>query len=121
MRKPSKVVKEIFSQKGLATATNIAESSLCKKVTVRNAKNSSDVVNPIVAVKQHDTEVHITGDVRWLDQDDAEYNWLSRLGDGRWSVRENAWVIKLHTNAEAEDLVQDATDLMEELGYECAD
>ena len=92
---------------------------LGKKIIVRNSKNFEDVVAPIVSVQQHGTAVHISGATAWLDQDEAEYNWLSRLGDGAMSARDNAWIVETFNDAEAEELAQAAKDLLDELGYEC--
>ena len=120
LEKPSKVTKEFFSPAGLAAAIDTMKIETGQAIEVTYDKNSAEIGAPIVSVAQSGTTVSITGSIGWLDQPEAEYNWLSKLdSEGSFSVRDNAWIVGKDTERAAAEIVTDAKDLFEQLGYSC--
>ena len=115
--KPSKVTVEVFNPAGFELAVSKIEEIVGKPVRV---KNRSLIKSAYLSFEQYGVEVHIKGGaIRWLDGDDKEYNWLSKIhSSGKFVMRENAYVITGNDEDHATELLERAKDLCRFLGYQ---
>lgn len=120
---PSSLKCDVFSFDGLEDAIKIVQKATKKEVK-RPIKNVDKVPAPTVKVaRMSDTRLELSGDIKWLDQDDAAYNWLeTNVGDGIATCgpevgAKPVWTLDCDHHDEADEAEKKAKLVLQYLGY----